>query len=57
MAKRETMRRGSKRRGGYLGLGSIVNTAMVPASILAMQQSYKRKRNGGKRTRRHRRRH
>jgi hypothetical protein len=36
------------RRGGFLG--SLVNQAVVPFSILAAQQTYKKK-NGGKRTR------
>jgi len=43
--------RSSKRRGGYFGLGSVINTAMVPGSLLALQQTYRRKKNGGKRTR------
>ena len=42
-------RRGSRgRRGGLLG--SVINQAIVPFSILAAQQTY-RKRRGGKRTR------
>jgi hypothetical protein len=45
-------RKSSRRRGG--NLGAIINTALVPASIFAMQQSYRRKK-GGKRTRKHRR--
>jgi len=40
------------RRGGFLG--SIINEAIVPFSILGMQQTYKKKKQGGKRTRRHR---
>jgi hypothetical protein len=36
------------RRGGFLG--SLINQAIVPFSILAAQQTY-RKRKGGKRTR------
>ena len=44
------------RRGGFLGaMGSVVNQAIVPFSILGMQQTYGRKRHGGRRTRRHRR--
>jgi len=46
--------RSSKRRGGYFGLGSVINTAMVPGSLLALQQTYRRKKNGGKRTRKNR---
>ena len=42
-----------RRRGGLWG--PVINQAVVPASILALQQSYKRKR-GGKKTRRHHRR-
>jgi hypothetical protein len=37
-----------RRRGGFLG--SVINQAIVPFSILAAQQTY-RKRRGGKRTR------
>ena len=40
-----------RRRGG--SFGSIVNQAIVPFGILAMQQSYRRKRRGGKRTQKH----
>ena len=36
-----------KKRGGYWGLGSVINTAMVPGSLLALQQSYRRKKSGG----------
>jgi hypothetical protein len=39
------------RRGGFLG--SLINQAIVPFSILGMQQTYGRKRRGGKKTRRH----
>lgn len=46
-----------RRRGGFLGpLGPVVNQAVVPLSILGMQQSYKKsKRMGGKRHTRRRR--
>ena len=37
------------RRGGFLG--SLINQAIVPFGILGMQQSYRRKRQGG--TRKH----
>lgn len=40
------------RRGGFLG--EVINQAIVPAALLGMQQTYRRKR-GGRRTRRHRR--
>ena len=42
-------RRTKSRRGGFLG--SLVNTAIVPLSILGMQQTYRKKSHGGKRTR------
>ena len=38
------------RRGGFLG--SLLNEAIVPFSILGLQQTYKKKR-GGKHTRKH----
>jgi hypothetical protein len=38
-----------KRRGGFWG--HVINQAVVPFSILGMQQTYKRKKHGGKRTR------
>jgi len=42
-----------KKRGGYWGLGSVINTAIVPGSLLALQQSYgKRKKTAGKRSKR-----
>ena len=47
-------KRRRSRRGGFLaGLGSVVNQAIVPFSILGMQQTYKKKSYGGRRTRRH----
>jgi hypothetical protein len=47
------MKRKSKsRRGGFLG--SLINQAIVPFSILALQQTYKKKKHGGgKRSRKH----
>ena len=42
-----------RRRGGFLG--EVVNQAIVPLSLLGMQQTYRRKRGGSRRTRRHRR--
>ena len=42
-----------RRRGGFLG--EVVNQAIVPFALLGMQQTYRRKRHGGRRTRRHRR--
>jgi len=41
-----------RRRGGFLG--EVVNQAVVPFALLGMQQTYRRKRRGGRRTRRHR---
>lgn len=43
-----------KKRGGFWG--SIVNQAVVPFGILGMQQTYRRKKYGGSKSRRHRRR-
>jgi hypothetical protein len=37
-----------QRRGGFIG--EVVNQAIVPFSLLGMQQSYRRKRGGEKRT-------
>jgi len=46
-------KRSKKRRGGIWG--SVINQAIVPFSLLGMQQSYKRKRQGGRKlTRKHR---
>jgi|APCry1669189034_1035192.scaffolds.fasta_scaffold126760_1 hypothetical protein len=45
-SRRTRSRRYHKKRGG--NLGSIINTALVPASIFAMQQTYRRKKKGGK---------
>jgi hypothetical protein len=42
-----------RRRGGFLG--EVVNQAVVPLALLGMQQTYRRKRGGKRRTRRHRR--
>lgn len=39
-----------KKRGGFWG--SILNQAIVPFSILGLQQTYRRKKNGIKKTRR-----
>jgi hypothetical protein len=40
-----------RRRGGFLG--EVVNQAIVPLTILGMQQTYRRKRGGKRHTRRH----
>ena len=43
-----------KKRGGFWGsMGSIINQAIVPFSILGMQQTYRKKSSGGTRRRRH----
>jgi hypothetical protein len=42
-----------KRRGGFLG--EVISQAIVPFGILGLQQTYKRKRQGGRKSRRHRR--
>ena len=39
------------KRGGFLG--SLINNAMVPATLFGLQQTYRRKKGGAKRTRRH----
>ena len=48
-------KRRRSRRGGFLELGGVINQAIVPFSILGMQQTYRKKSYGGRRTRRHRR--
>ena len=44
-------KRSRKKRGGFFG--GIINQAIVPFSILGMQQTYGKKRHGGRRSRRH----
>jgi len=46
---------GSRRRRGKKGgfWGSIINRAIVPFSILGMQQTYRRRKSGGTKRRRH----
>jgi hypothetical protein len=39
------------KRGGFLG--SLLNQALVPFSILGLQQTYKKYKHGGKHTRKH----
>ncbi len=39
------------RKGGFFG--EVVNQAIVPFSLLALQNTYRRKRGGSRRTRRH----
>lgn len=39
----------SRRRGGFLGIGSLVNQAAVPFTLVALQNKYPSKsRQGGK---------
>ena len=45
-------RRRKSRRGGFFG--EVINQAVVPLSILGLQQTYRRKRQGGRRTKRRR---
>jgi hypothetical protein len=47
-------RRRKSRRGGFFG--EVINQGIVPLSILGLQQTYRKKSRGGRRTRRVRRR-
>ena len=50
--------KGRGRKGGFLGLGPVLQQAAVPIALIGMQQTYaKRHKRGGKRTRRHSRKH
>ena len=44
----------TKKRGGFL-MGEVINQAIVPFGLLGLQQTYRKKSYGGKKTRRHRR--
>ena len=46
-------RRRRSRRGGFFG--EVINQAIVPFGLLGLQQTYRKKSHGGRRTRRHRR--
>ena len=46
-------RRRRSRRGGFFG--EVINQAIVPFGLLGLQQTYRKKRTGGRKTRRHRR--
>ena len=46
-------RRRRSRRGGFFG--EVINQAIVPFGLLGLQQTYKKKSYGGRKTRRHRR--
>jgi hypothetical protein len=45
-----------KKRGGF-PIGSIINQAVVPFSLLGLQQTYRRKKHGGRKSRRRSRRY
>ena len=47
-------KRGKSRRGGFMS--EVINQAVVPFALLGLQQTYRKKRTGGRKTRRHRRR-
>ena len=40
------------RRGGFFG--EVINQAIVPFGLLGLQQTYRKKRHGGRKTRKHR---
>jgi hypothetical protein len=46
-------KRRRSRRGGFFG--EVINQAIVPFGLLGLQQTYRKKRTGGRKTRRHRR--
>lgn len=46
-------KRRRSRRGGFFG--EVISQAIVPFGLLGLQQTYRKKRMGGKKTRRHRR--
>ena len=46
-------KRRKNRRGGFFG--EVINQAIVPFGLLGLQQTYKKKSYGGRKTRRHRR--
>jgi hypothetical protein len=41
-----------KKRGGFLG--PVINNAIVPFTLLGLQQTYRRKKNGGRKSRKNR---
>ena len=47
-------KRGKSRRGGFMS--EVINQAVVPFALLGLQQTYRKKKTGGRKTRRHRRR-
>ena len=50
-------RRRRSRRGGFLELGGVINQAVVPFTLLGLQQTYRKKSHGGRRSRKHSRKH
>jgi hypothetical protein len=50
--RRRISRRSRNKKGGLWG--EVINQAVVPFTLLGMQQSYRRKKHGGRKTRRHR---
>jgi hypothetical protein len=46
-------KRSRRRRGGFLG--QVINQAIVPFSLLGLQQTYRKNKRGGKYTRKYRR--
>ena len=54
--KRRRSRKSRKsRRGGFLELGGVINQAIVPFSILGMQQTYRKNSHSDRTTRKYRR--
>ena len=51
--RRKSNRRSRNKRGGLWG--EVINQAVVPFTLLGMQQSYRRKKQGGRKTRKYRR--
>lgn len=55
LSRVQTAGRRHRKRGGFLG--QVINQAIVPFGLLGLQQTYRRKRHGGRKSRRHSRRH
>jgi hypothetical protein len=53
MSRIQTAGKRRHKRGGFLG--EVINQAIVPFSLVGMQQTYRRKKGGKKHTRKHRR--
>jgi len=52
LARIQSGGRRHKKRGGFLGLGQVINQAVVPFTLVGLQHTYRHKKHGGK-TRRH----